>query len=200
MSPDARAVLGRAIADYRRLVAAESEHPAPADLAEVLYRMSLAARSLAAGALGLTPLLGTPELWLLDAQIAAYGRHPSQGHAAEMLERRIETAGGAVATLAKHLGILGTYPPRCHAVLPVGVLTPAMLAYPATRPLRRTRRSATGGRWRRLTSRPICPTNANTCTLMRSVPPTASGARVSATPAHWLPIPPNWRACPHAHT
>ena len=130
MSPDSRAVLGRAIADYRRLVAAVSEHPTPADLAEVLYRMSLAARSLAAGALGLAPLLGTPELWLLDAQIAAYGRHPSQGHAAEMLGRRIETAGGAVATLAKHLGILGTYPPRCYAVLPVGMLTPAMLAYP----------------------------------------------------------------------
>ncbi|MDE2992710.1 MAG: hypothetical protein OXU67_02405, partial [Chloroflexota bacterium] len=36
----------------------------------------------------------------------------------------------AVARLGKHLGTPSTYPPQRQAVLPVGVLTPAMLAYP----------------------------------------------------------------------
>ena len=204
MSPDARAVLGRAIADYHRLVAAVSDRPNSAELAEVLYRMSLAARALAADAPGLAPLLGTPELWLVHAQIEAYSRHPSQVHAAEladaaeMLGRRVEKAGVAATTLAKHLGTPGRYPRRRHAVLPVGVLTPAMLAYPdvttAADAAERDRRKVA-----QLTLPAYLPDEREHLDADALRPADCFRCAGVDAACPLVADPANWRACPHAH-
>ena len=205
--------LGRAIAAYRALLVAVPGRVTTPDFTAVLERIRAAARVLAdpdALARGSVLLQPDSECKWLDQQIEAYGRRPTRGHAAGLAhaaDKLLEVIADAgisegipESQLAGHLANPGEYPPRRHAVIPVGALTAAMLTYPD---LATEVPGSEEAERRRLAQMalPSYPSDERQhldAGDLRPVDCFRCAGDSQACPLVEDRI--NWRACPHAHT